>query len=126
MGLEDDRGTTGWLTHKALLVEANIEYKGLGLVNSLYLGDAQMSFYPQEGNHLYWGDPIYRTTNYNRTDFYIKFFESENVKTKFMYSFHAAEGNVYHEQALYVSINMNNYPKKSEPKYKYIWDNWFK
>jgi hypothetical protein len=121
VGLEDDRGTSGWLTHNALLVQANIEYKGLGFSNSYYIGAKQMTFYKEESNNLYWGEPVYRNREYNRADFYIKFIESDNVKIKFVYTLHATEHNVYHEQGLYASIYLNNYKKKSGKKQLYLW-----
>jgi hypothetical protein len=122
LGLEDDRGTSGWLKHNALMVQANVEYKGLGISNSFYYGAKQMAFYKEENNSLYWGEPIYRNSNYNRTDLYIKFIESDNVNIKFVYTLHAAEGTVYHEQGLYASFNLNNYQKKSGKKHPHLWN----
>lgn len=124
-GLEDNRGTTNWMAHNAMIFDVKLEYKGLGLNNSLYAGAEQMNFYNEQGNKLYWGDPVYRSKNYNRTDVFIKFLESDFIKTKFVYTLHSIEGKVYHEQGLYVSMDINNYKKKSNKKYQFLWDNWF-
>jgi len=125
-GLERDRGTTNWLGHNGLMIDATIEYKGIGLKNTFYSGDKQMTFYSEEGNKLYWGDPVYRLNFYNRTDIFIKFFESDRVKTKFVYSLHVSEDRsfnerVFNEQALYVTVDLNNYKPKSDKKYSYLW-----
>lgn len=124
-GLEDNRGKTKWLAHNALILEANIEYHGLGIFNHFYYGEKQMHFYNDEGNKLYWGDPVYRSKSYNRTDVYLRFIESERVKIKFVVSLHALEGKLYNEQGLYANVNFNNYKPKSKKKYHYLWDNWF-
>lgn len=121
IGLEDSRGSGGWQTHNALLVQANIEYKGVGFSDSYYRGVGQMSFYEQENNKLYWGEPIYRNREYNRADFYVKFINTDKVNVKFVYTLHAAENNIFHEQGLYASINLNNYKPKNSKKYQTLW-----
>jgi hypothetical protein len=110
--LEDNRGTTDWLFQKGLYLDFNLEYKRLGLKNTFYTGDKLMHFYPLEGNKLYWGDPNYRLSTYNRTDIYVKLFDSKIIKGKLMYSLHATEGKIYHEQSLLISADLNNFAKK--------------
>jgi len=125
VGLEDARGeSAGWLTHPALLTEAKIEYRGIGVENSYYQGGGQMSFYNDHGINLYWGDKIYRAKQYDRADFYIRFFHSDVVKTKLMYTLHFVENQVYNEQSLYVSFNMDNLQKKVSKSYRYLWSSW--
>jgi hypothetical protein len=110
IGLDRARSDqTGWLAHNGLLVEARAEYKRIGIFNSFYTGDSQMSFYNDHSNELYWGDPIYRAETYNRSDFYINFINNKIVSTKFVYSLHFAENTVYHEQSLKVFFNLNNF-----------------
>jgi hypothetical protein len=110
IGLERERrGQSDFIVQNGLLMEATIEYKVFGLFNSFYTGQGQMHYYKQHSNELYWGDPIYRATTYNRSDFYINFIRNKVVNAKFIYSLHFLEGNMYHEQALKVSFNLNNY-----------------
>ncbi|MCK9311686.1 MAG: hypothetical protein M0P26_05355 [Bacteroidales bacterium] len=125
VGVEDGRGeNTGWLKHHALMFETKIEYRGLGLENSYYRGDGQMAFYRDHGMDLYWGDRIYRASEYDRADFYIRFFQSDVVQTKLMYTLHFAENQLYNEQSLYVSFNLSNLEKKMSKTYRYIWSPW--
>jgi hypothetical protein len=125
IGLEDARGeNTGWLKHNALMFDTKIEYRGLGLENSYYRGKGQMAFYNDHGMNLYWGDRIYRATKYDRADFYIQFFKSDVVQTKLSYTLHFAEKEVYNEQSLCVSFNLDNLEKKPDKPYRYIWDSW--
>jgi hypothetical protein len=109
VGLDRARAdNTGWLVHNGFLSEMTLEYKRIGLFNTLYVGDSQMEFYKDHTNELYWGDPFYRAKAYNRSDFYIEFIKNKIVSTRLIYSLHFTENNMYHEQALKVSVNLNN------------------
>lgn len=109
-GLEDARSEqTGWLKHYGLLVEARVEYKGVGIFNSFYKGASQMAFYNDHSNELYWGDPIYRAKTYNRSDLYINFIHNKVVNLKLVYSLHFVENTMYHEQSLKATFNLNNF-----------------
>jgi hypothetical protein len=110
IGLERSRAeNAGWIAMNGILVEARIEYKIIGLFNSFYTGRGQMYFYSTHGNELYWGDPVYRAKTYNRSDFYLNFFNNKVVSTKFIYSLHFLENRMYHEQSLKITFNLNNY-----------------
>ncbi|NDV47937.1 hypothetical protein D0T49_12875 [Paludibacter sp. 221] len=127
VGLERDRSFIDkWHTPQGLLSEIKIEYKGLGLFNTYYRGGKQQVFYADHANELYWGDKFYRTKEYNRSDLYINFFKTNVVNVKFMYSLHFTEQTLYHEQALYATFDINNFKKKGNADYEYIWSNWFK
>lgn len=121
LGFEDNRGTTDWLKHHALLVEAEAEYRGIGLKNSFYAGERQMYFYAAEGNKLYWGDPIYRAELYNRTDISLVFFDTGKVNLKFVNTLHLLKSGVYHEHGLYACIELNNYKEIQKPNYRPFW-----
>jgi len=108
VGLDRARDGSGWITHSGFLSEAIIEFKRIGLFNSLYFGDSQMDFYSDHGNELYWGDPFYRTKTYNRSDLYIDFIKEKSINLKLIYSLHFTENSMYHEQALKVSVNLND------------------
>jgi hypothetical protein len=126
IGLDRDRGIGVWNKPQGLLSELKVEYGGLGMFNSYYKGKSQQVFYNDHSNDLYWGDPVYRSKEYNRSDFYIYFVKTEAVKLKFIYSLHLMEGKVYHEQAFYATFDLDNLrSKKNEKRYKYLWDSWF-
>lgn len=98
---------TGWIMLTGFLAEARAEYKFIGLFNSFYRGDELYEFYGDHSNELYWGDPAYRAEIYNRTDFYLRFFDNRTVNAELTYSLHFLEGRVYHEQMLKVRVNLN-------------------
>lgn len=125
LGLDRDRELGKWETPQAFVSEMKVEYRGLGLFNSLYVGNKQQKFRNDHGSNLYWGDPFYRLKKYDRADLYINFFKSKVVNLKLICSFHFAESSVYNEQALYASFDLDNFSSKKEKKYRYIWDNWF-
>lgn len=108
-GLERSRAEgTGWIMNDGLLIETKLGYKYAGIFNSLYLGAGQMAFYEDQNNDLYLGDPVYRAGNYNRSDFFVNFIRNDKINVRLTYSLHFAESNVYHEQMLKVSVNLNN------------------
>ena len=107
-GLERSRSETGWIRQSGFLSEFNIEIWKAGLFNSFYKGSGHMHFYNKHGNKLYWGDPIYRARTYNRLDMYLNIFNSRYLSSRISYSLHFAEGRMYHEQLLRVSVNLNN------------------
>ena len=98
--------STGWLKHNGFISEATIQYKWLGVFNSFYAGDSHMAFYSDHSSELYWGDPFYRANKYNRTDIYIDFMHSDIASLKLIYSLHACENTVYHQQSLRLSVNI--------------------
>jgi len=99
---------TGWFVQHGLLSEAKIEYWYLGLFNTFYTGNGQMYYYGDHDNELYWGDPIYRTKTYDRADFYINFAKNKVLDIRLIYSLHFTEHTMYHEQALKMSVNLDN------------------
>jgi hypothetical protein len=125
-GLERDRGLNAWNIPQGLLSELKVEYKGLGLFNTYYRGGRQQVFYNDHSNELYWGDPVYRSKEYNRADFYIRFIHTDIVQLNFTYSFHLTEKQIYHEQMFLATFDLDNIKnRKNTKKYSYLWDNWF-
>ncbi len=99
---------TGWIKMNGFLWETRIEYKGIGLFNTLYTGDGLMKFYEDHGSDLYWGDPAYMAKKYNRTDLYVNFYKERKINMELTYSFHFLENRIYQEQLLKIRINLNN------------------
>ena len=126
VGFDRNRGSDeGWEKPQGFLSELRIEYRGVGLLNTFYSGQRQQSFYAQHQNRLYWGDPAYRASNYNRADFYVNFIKNNTVSVKLTYSLHFLENKMFHEQALYATFDMDNFRKKRPENYRYFWTNWF-
>ena len=126
IGLERNRESNNgrWYCPQGLLSQVKIEYRGLGLFNTYYRGDSQGKFHNQYGSRLYWNDPLYRATSYNRLDGYLYFVKSGLVTLKFIYSLHFVERGVFHEQQFYATFDMDNLNrKKSDKKYRHLWDN---
>lgn len=125
-GYDRERDRKFWNYPQGILAEVKAEYKGLGVFNSYYRGDSQQVYHGDHGNELYWGDPIYRSKEYDRCDAYINFIKTNAFKIKFMWTFHLTEQHIYHEQSLYVTFDLDNFTRsKDEKKYEYLWDNWF-
>ena len=125
-GLERNRGSDdGWIKPGGFLSELNVEYRGIGLFNTFYAGQGQQSFYNNFQNRLYWGDPAYRATQYNRTDFYVNFIKTGFANVKLIYTLHFLENKMFHEQALYAVFDLDNFRKRKPEKYQPFWKNLF-
>ena len=125
-GLEQDRGTAdGWRRSRGFFSELKVEYRGLGLLNTLYSGRGQQISYNRFQGELYWGDQVYRASKYNRSDFYVYFIKNDAASVRLIYSLHFLENKMFHEQSLYATFDLNNLSKNKSEKYKRFWTNWF-
>ena len=126
IGLDRNRGNDeGWRRSNGFLSELKVEYRGIGLLHTLYRGKGQQTFYNTFQNQLYWGDQAYRTEKYNRTDAYLYFIKNHVASVKFIYSFHFLEKKMFHEQSLYACFDLDNLSKKKHEPYKRFWSRWF-
>ena len=127
IGLERDRGSDdGWHKPQGFASEIKVEYRGIGLFNTLYSGDKRQVFFDRHQTNLYWGDQAYRASKYDRADLYICFIKNPVVHVKFIYTLHFLEQKMFHEQSLYATFDLDNLPKKKQKEYRYLWSNWFK
>jgi hypothetical protein len=99
---------SGWLKSNGFVMESRAEYKWIGLFNTFYSGSNMMHYYPELGNKLYWGDPVYRSRSSDRADIYISFLRKHTVNVNLTYSLTFMEHRVYHEQMLKVLVNLNS------------------
>lgn len=102
-----DRGNDDWHHPIGLLAEFDIEWKGLGLHQSFYWGQNQLSFYNKYGSSLHFADPFYRARTYSRSDIYYRLFRKSPVDIKALFNIHVAEGRVQFQQQLVVGVNIN-------------------
>jgi hypothetical protein len=126
VGTERYRTVGEWHFPSGFLSEIKVEFRGVGVFNTYYKGGRQQVFYSEYGNRLYWGDPVFRSGEYNRTDLYINFFKTDVVHVKLCYSLHFTEKQMYQQQSLYAVFDLGNMEKKNRQPYRYLWDNWFK
>ncbi|MDR1416035.1 MAG: hypothetical protein LBJ57_01290 [Prevotellaceae bacterium] len=99
----------GYRFSTGFISEAQIEKFGIGLKNTLYVGENQLPLYEKySAEHLYWGDPFYQNTFYNRSDFYIQFFDTRRVQARFTWSMHAAARILSHQQTFTLNISLDS------------------
>lgn len=103
-----DRGLEVWDTPAGFLAEFDIEWKGLGLHQTFYAGDNQLSLYYKYGSSLHHSDPFYQATTYSRTDIYYRLFRKSPVGIKALFNIHVADGTVQFQQQVIVSFNIGN------------------
>jgi hypothetical protein len=92
--------------------EVTLEKFGVGVKNTLYIGENLMPLYNKyNAEHLYWGDPFYQNTFYNRSDFYVQIFDATRVQARFTWSMHAAAGFITHQQMFTLNVNFGSQTK---------------
>jgi hypothetical protein len=109
---ERTRSIGDWNTPLGFLWITNIEHKGFGLNNTLYIG---------EGHKLDWGDPFYRLKKYDRLDIYFSPLRYRKVKATFGISLHFAESRIHHQQQFFIHVNLSqNGNRNAEYLYSYF------
>jgi hypothetical protein len=104
---------TPWIKPSGFLVQLQAEWRGLGVKNTCYAGDGQYALsdantYGYGGSFLYWGDPYYRFSLYNRTDFILRILQSDRVQAYFSYSLHYADHLLSSQQQFMLRVNIGN------------------
>ena len=109
VGHERRRTVGKWRAPQGLLVEAQADWRGVGIKNTLYAGEGLMVFYktPYNEGNLYSGDPYYQSTLYNRTDLYIDFITSAWANARFDWSFHYDGRWLSSQQQFILIINVD-------------------
>jgi hypothetical protein len=87
----------GWETPVGLITQANICYRGIGVMGVYYNG---------QGHEFLYGDSFYRAREYGRLDFYWQPFKKSSVKGKVVFSLHFVERTLDTSQQVLVSINI--------------------
>ncbi|MDR0711819.1 MAG: hypothetical protein LBF67_05700 [Prevotellaceae bacterium] len=92
--------------------EVTLEKFGIGVKNTLYAGENLMPLHNKyNAEHLYWGDPFYQNTFYNRSDFYVYIFDTNKIQARFTWSMHAAAGLISNQQMFTLTVNLGSQTK---------------
>ena len=86
----------GWETPAGFFTQANLCYKGLGILGTYYRG---------QGHEFLYGDSFYRAKEYGRLDFYWQPFKKNYIRAKIVFSLHFIEYSLDTSQQLLVSLN---------------------
>ena len=101
-------------------IDLRAEKWGVGVENTLYLGEGQMPYNSMYGSDLYFGDPYYNTDSgiYNKLEVYWHPFKGELFDLK-VSSRHHYDGYVWGcQQLLTLNININKRSFKNRVKYE--------
>ena len=90
-----------------LVLQADFEYKRVGVNNLFYLGDKRMKYYSRYGNQLYWSNPFLQENYYLQNKIYWNFFEKSNVRGQIASRTHLSEGKLFFEQMLVISASLH-------------------
>lgn len=114
-GFERDRGMgdEGYVPIGAVL-RANVEYRGVGLKNTLYVGDPRMIMYEKYGGSFYWSNPFLRSKSYLQSKLYLKVLKNQWIDGKLGVNFHFTEQKVLFEQTFSAIVSLNSLSKSKE------------
>lgn len=110
--IDDDFNTPG-----GIQIELRAEKWNIGIYNTLYLGNNQMPYYNNYGSELYFGNPFYQSSTYNRLEAYWHPFKSDLFDLKASCVSHYDGKNWSWQQLLTLTININKGTFKKRVKY---------
>jgi hypothetical protein len=111
-GFERDRGiSNGTHTPIGAVLNLNVEHKGFGTQNMLYIGQDRNVFYSTYTNSMYWNNPFLRSGFYVQSKWYYNFIHTLNINAKIGMNLHLSEGKLMFQQLLTVKAMIDNTPK---------------
>ncbi|HEY5589907.1 MAG TPA: hypothetical protein VIK55_02710 [Paludibacter sp.] len=111
-GYERERGIPDIInTPLGAVIRFNVEYRGIGLNNTLYVGDPRMVLYNKYGGNLYWSNPFLRSNSYFESKLYLNVIHTREVQGKLSSNFHFSENKLMFEQVFTLSVSLNNFSK---------------
>lgn len=111
----DRRYVDRYVSPGGVQIDLRAEKWGVGIANSLYLGDNLMPYYtatvagqPSYGDGLYYGDPFYRTDSgvYNRLEIYWHPVSNDNIDLHVGSVFHFDGSRVGWQQVLSLRVSL--------------------
>lgn len=106
--VERFREYNGWKTPGGFWLDATLEWKFLGLRNSLYAGGKLFPLYSRFGTLLYQGESYYQSDFYDRADIYAKLYRTKEIDLEAQLNFNFARSNFMFYQRLILSIDLGN------------------
>lgn len=84
--------------------DAEAQYKGFGISNSIYFGDKQFKYLKQYGEDFYAGIPFYQSHFYDRAELYYEY-KNNYLTGRFSFILHFNNEGFYHQQMLTLSLD---------------------
>lgn len=125
-GIERDRQQDETYRPVGFIARADGELWGIGTTNTLYKGDARMRLFPAHGTNLYWGSPFLQGSSYLLSKWFIRLMESDRVGVQLNLNLHFSEGNTLFQQALTVSVLVDNEIGKNNSRMSFPWMRYFR
>lgn len=91
--------------------KTNIQMKGFGIDNRLYLGAPQYKYFSQYGQSVYAGLPFYQSPIYNRSEFYYEY-KNDYITGRFSVIFHFTEKGVSNQEMLTIGLDTHKLFRK--------------
>lgn len=118
--LTRNRADERWRTPAGAWVEADLEWRWIGLKNTFYYGGRLFPYYSEHGALLDQGEPFYASKYYERATVYFTFLRNEFVNLQGALDFNVAKDNFTFYQRLVVRVYLDQdiFKKKSGQRRK--------
>ena len=116
LGLQRNRGIGTWHHPQGGTADLVLQWRWLGLKNTLYVGQNQYPFYPEFGPLLNQGDPFYQARFYNCTRLYAYLFRNPYVNCLASFNIHCNAGKTDLQQQLVVRVYVDRHTWKHKPE----------
>jgi hypothetical protein len=102
------------------VVRFNVEYKGIGTDNILYVGDPRDVYYDKYNTHMYWNNPFLRANYYLQNQVYINLLKRQDVRVRFVSRQHFSEGKLMFEQYFTALVNLDSSEKNTDKSLPFL------
>ena len=102
------RAIGDWEIDGGLLANFRVQWKKIGVRETLYVGDRQFPLYPKYGSLLNMGDPHYQSSVYSKTSIYSPIVENSCVSFGASLDFHVTKEGTSCYQKVYLNVNLGN------------------
>lgn len=106
--IERDRRVGEWKAPGGFWMDIFMEWKFLGVKNSLYAGESLFPLFGEFGNLLYLGDAYYQSPFYDRLDVYARIYRNRFIELEAQLNFNFTKSHFQFNQRLIVNIEINN------------------
>ena len=107
ISLNRDRGLENWHTPVGFLGQFDIQWRFLGLNQTIYAGKNQLTFFDRYCSDLHYADPFYRAKFYSRSDIYFKIVDKQLFECVGSLNVHVAGGRTHFQQQLIIRFHID-------------------
>lgn len=102
------------------VVRFNVEYKGIGTDNMLYVGDPRNVYYNKYNTNMYWNNPFLQSNYYLLNQVYINLLKRQDVRIRLVSRQHFSEGKLMFEQYFTALVSLDSSEKNTDKSLPFL------